>query len=227
VGTDLQEQLAAGRMPTKIADFTAQRRTPLPGKVNSTAFGDDDVLEMGVGGGGGFGDPLLRDPSDVMRDIADRYTTNAFAEAVYGVLLGANGEVDVDATAAQRKELRTQRQTWTLAPPDNSQEAGTVPASGEGPRQVHVAIDIADRGSERMYICRGCGYSIANAGGNFKLGLKMHEGPITVIPGAVDPAESLEQRMVFRRFCCPGCLELLTTEIARADDPIVCEMRLA
>jgi N-methylhydantoinase B len=226
VETDLDEHLAAGRMPTSVTELAAQRRTRLPGKLNSTPFGSHDVLEVGIGGGGGFGDPLLREPSAVVRDIADRYTSREFAMEIYGVVLDASGQLDETATATQRDDLRNGRRSWRLLGEDTAAVTRTADADGGGTRQVHVGIDLGDRGSERMYICRSCGHAIANAASDFKLGLRMHEGPITAITGAVDPAESLEQTIVFRRFCCPECLAMLTTEVAREGDPVVCEMLL-
>jgi N-methylhydantoinase B/oxoprolinase/acetone carboxylase alpha subunit len=41
-----------------------------------------------VNGGGGFGDPLRRDPAAVERDLADGLVSPAAAAAVYGVVPG-------------------------------------------------------------------------------------------------------------------------------------------
>jgi len=85
----------------------------LPGKVSAFPVQLDDVLLMESSGGGGFGDPLERDPTMVIADLAEGYVTPAAAEAIYGVVL-ANGVVDAAATAARRGQLRAARQRIRL-----------------------------------------------------------------------------------------------------------------
>ena len=52
-------------------------------------------------GGGGFGDPLKRDPQAVLRDLYQGYYTIVEAEDLFGVVV-ANGQVDEEATARLR-----------------------------------------------------------------------------------------------------------------------------
>jgi N-methylhydantoinase B len=62
-------------------------------------------------GGGGYGDPLLRDPEAVLGDVLERWVTREAASDVYGVVLvdarepAAGLALDVAATAARRAEL--------------------------------------------------------------------------------------------------------------------------
>jgi N-methylhydantoinase B len=63
-----------------------------------------------MAGGGGWGDPLERDPGKVAADVlADKVSREA-ARDVYGVLLASDGTVEHEATRAQREWLR-QRET--------------------------------------------------------------------------------------------------------------------
>jgi N-methylhydantoinase B len=66
-------------------------------------------------GGGGYGDPLERDPEAVLRDVLERWVTPRAAREVFGVVLaeqgGADGGVtsytiEPAATGALRAELR-------------------------------------------------------------------------------------------------------------------------
>ncbi len=61
-------------------------------------------------GGGGYGDPLERDPALVAEDVRERWVTEAAARDAYGVVLeqGPDGDlqVDGDATRALRAALR-------------------------------------------------------------------------------------------------------------------------
>jgi N-methylhydantoinase B len=66
-------------------------------------------------GGGGYGDPLTRDPRAVLADVLERWVTRAAADDVYGVVLVAASEpsagltIDTSATEARRAELRQLR----------------------------------------------------------------------------------------------------------------------
>ena len=57
-------------------------------------------------GGGGFGDPLDRDPALVARDVRDGVVSNAAAVAVYAVQLAADCSVDPIATEHMRRARR-------------------------------------------------------------------------------------------------------------------------
>jgi N-methylhydantoinase B len=64
--------------------------------------------------GGGYGDPLEREPERVREDVLERYVTFAHAREVYGVVfsdtrLDETLAVDVAATTAQRDALRAAR----------------------------------------------------------------------------------------------------------------------
>jgi len=88
-----------------------------PDEANARSIGKIDVLKVDPGttvcilspGGGGYGDPLDRDPAAVAKDVADGLVTAAAAGEDYGVVLLPNGSVDVSATERQRRERRTGR----------------------------------------------------------------------------------------------------------------------
>jgi N-methylhydantoinase B len=72
------------------------------------------VLAYQYGGGGGFGDPLLRDPEAVREDVLDEYVSVGAARARYGVVLTGSAEtcdveIDREATRALREELAAAR----------------------------------------------------------------------------------------------------------------------
>jgi acetone carboxylase, alpha subunit len=70
---------------------------------------DHDVFTAMSGDGGGFGDPLERNPRAVVRDLANQVTTRWTAQHVYGVQLDESGQVDEAATAAARAGIRRER----------------------------------------------------------------------------------------------------------------------
>jgi N-methylhydantoinase B len=56
-----------------------------------------------LGGGGGWGDPLKRDPQAVLDDVLDGYVSVEGARRDYGVVLEPDGrQLDLDATRAER-----------------------------------------------------------------------------------------------------------------------------
>jgi N-methylhydantoinase B len=66
-------------------------------------------------GGGGYGDPLTREPEAVLGDVLERWVTREAASGVYGVVLVEASEesaglaLDANATEARRAELRALR----------------------------------------------------------------------------------------------------------------------
>ena len=62
----------------------------------------DWVVQIRTGGGGGYGNPLEREPARVKKDVDFGYITKERAEAVYGVAFNAAGEVDEEKTKALR-----------------------------------------------------------------------------------------------------------------------------
>ncbi|MBA8909333.1 MULTISPECIES: hydantoinase B/oxoprolinase family protein [Aminobacter] len=61
-----------------------------------------DRVSVGTPGGGGYGDPLERDPDLVLRDIGLGYYTREQAADMFGVVIGNDG-VDAEATAHLRR----------------------------------------------------------------------------------------------------------------------------
>ena len=69
-----------------------------------------DVYRHELPGGGGWGDPLLRDPACVLRDVVNELVSVRSAHDDYGVVVDtARGEIDEAATGRRRAELRAQR----------------------------------------------------------------------------------------------------------------------
>ena len=65
---------------------------------------------VGLSGGGGYGDPLDRDPEAVPRDVSGNLTSVHDARELYGfVFTEANGAVDAAATQARRSSIRAAR----------------------------------------------------------------------------------------------------------------------
>lgn len=82
-----------------------------------------DVFSRPTAGGGGYGDPLERDPAAVREDVADDYVSLERARKDYGVVLRtvdadlAEYEVDEAATEQERARIRAARRGWIAEDP--------------------------------------------------------------------------------------------------------------
>src|SRR5688572_1045859 len=72
----------------------------------SIEIGVDDVYVHRTAGGGGWGDPLERDPAAVALDVANEKVSAQAARELYGVALDAHGVVDHEGTTALRARRR-------------------------------------------------------------------------------------------------------------------------
>ncbi len=68
------------------------------------------TLELKAAGGGGWGDPLRRDPYLVLRDVRDEMVSRRAAEEQYGVVMDESGrDIDMAATGRLRSRLSGER----------------------------------------------------------------------------------------------------------------------
>jgi N-methylhydantoinase B len=83
--------------------LTKDERVLLRGRVS---IQKGDVVQLKTPGGGGYGEPLSRDPTLVRRDVLRGYISRRVAKRDYGVIMRGK-RVDWAATAALRAELAT------------------------------------------------------------------------------------------------------------------------
>ena len=82
-----------------------------------------DEFARPTAGGGGFGDPLERDPKAVCEDVIDDYVSVERAACDYGVVIVENDadlcdyEVDAEATEKLRADIRAKRRDWARMDP--------------------------------------------------------------------------------------------------------------
>jgi N-methylhydantoinase B len=80
------------------------RHSPLlVSKVTGVAVSAGRAVRLETPGGGGWGDPRLRDPALVSRDVRLGYVSVEAARRDYGVAVASDGEVDQAATVTLRK----------------------------------------------------------------------------------------------------------------------------
>lgn len=72
------------------------------GKVDVERLAAGTVISLRTPGGGGYGDPLTRDPIRVLDDVLDGFVSIGAARAQYGVAI-AGATVDLEATQELRR----------------------------------------------------------------------------------------------------------------------------
>ncbi|MDE2756248.1 MAG: hypothetical protein OXI92_06825 [Acidobacteriota bacterium] len=77
----------------------------MPTFISTSNTAGDSVYHR-LAGGGGWGDPLTRDPDAVARDVRNDKVSPGSARRDYGVVLDGAGQVDPVATASLRREAR-------------------------------------------------------------------------------------------------------------------------
>ena len=85
-------------------------RERLGSKVDNVRVAEGDRIVFRTAGGGGWGDPLEREPERVRADVRRRLMSAEMAERDYGVVLtGDARDIDFAATEARREAIRNGR----------------------------------------------------------------------------------------------------------------------
>jgi N-methylhydantoinase B len=82
-------------------------------KIDSIHLSVGDIIRIIFAGGGGYGDPLDREPERVLQDVLDGFVTEEGATRDYGVVIRGRS-VDAAATAGLRKKRRLNTRPATL-----------------------------------------------------------------------------------------------------------------
>ncbi|MBL0925127.1 MAG: hydantoinase B/oxoprolinase family protein [Sphingomonadaceae bacterium] len=97
-----------GKRARKILEKADGTSQIIGNKVEEVLVDEGDQLHFITWGGGGWGDPLGRDPALVGKEIVQGLVTAEGAKA-YGVVASQQGLVDAAATEALRAKLRSER----------------------------------------------------------------------------------------------------------------------
>ncbi len=170
-----------------------------------------DLVFNRYGGGGGYGDPLERDPARVLADVKRGVVSLDTAARIYGVVIDPERmALDSDRTTKTRSSIIEHRlmEGKMTRKPDASN--ATINKTNSLMR-IHEYLDIVEIGGQKAIQCRKCGYVFCDAHKNYKeyalsrevdladvkLRSLMHGHPIWVL---------------YQEYICPKCGVLLEVD---------------
>jgi N-methylhydantoinase B len=209
--TNIVELLDEGVYPTEEA--VQGKPQGGPSQSASLVFARGDVYHVIHGGGGGVGDPLLRDPEAVREDVRAGYVSADLAREIYGVALTDEGELDDAATREQRASVRTAR-------------------LGHAPTREPVA-DASPfaplRAETGRWQCGQCGEDLGAQGENWRAAAVSSEQEVSKrfeqLRLRVRPRVEGEP-VVVREHFCPACASSLAVDITLAGSDVVAASRI-
>jgi N-methylhydantoinase B len=170
------------------------------GKVGHVAYSRDDVSVVVSGGGGGVGDPLLREPERVAVDVNAGWITGEHAAAAYGVVMSRDGKVDGSGTEELRKHILHDR-------------IGTAPLRPlKAPKSVGVSVVRVDR----AWQCASCAESLGRDEDNWRERSVLVETNIVERYAQLDMhvrTRTEEPPVLLREHFCPACAAVLTVDV--------------
>jgi N-methylhydantoinase B len=171
----------------------------------SVDLSPSDIQYVRFMGGGGYGDPIDRDPARVLADVSAGLVSDDAAREIYGVTLD-DGAVDESATDALRMKIRRDR-LGTDVPAECARRA-EVPSTG---RRIGEYLQQTRDGATQ---CTWCATEVAGAGRPWKAAAHAVRSPLSRAGShrSEDPDFSLVE------FCCPTCATLLDVEVTWRDD---------
>ncbi len=105
--SDIQKWFEKSELPGDIEDVGSPEI--LPYKI-WTIQAVNDIFRLSAPGGGGYGDPLKRDPQMVREDVINSAVSFKAANDIYGVIVDKETlEIDISATHKRREEMRNSR----------------------------------------------------------------------------------------------------------------------
>jgi N-methylhydantoinase B len=200
----------AAELPYDLASTAADRQDYIG--MGVTDINADDILYIRYDGGGGYGDPLEREPELVLRDVLLGLVTPGPAREVYGVVSDlARGEIDHAATAAQRLALRAER-LGGRKPPARATSRKDIPRTG---RRINEYLQIAGTNDAPFVQCTWCGERLCAADAAWKDHAVVRKSS----PAKAGPFRADSSRFFLLEFFCPGCATALDVDVTFQDDP--------
>ncbi len=89
--------------PYRIERRAGRERVSMPAVCAAVPFSDGDAIRVATPGGGGWGDPMERDPQAARADVLRGFVSREAAESLYGVVLGRAPGFGIDESETRRR----------------------------------------------------------------------------------------------------------------------------
>jgi N-methylhydantoinase B len=210
--------------PAELRELDGTKRDVAP-KTREIRQDTNAVWEMRCMSGGGYGDPLVREPARVAEDVAEGWITTTTARTIYGVETTASGVLDESATDAARRAAKAQRLERS-SEPARSHDVEPVAEHGPDSIPIHECLRV-ERTNDGGWVVCSCGHALCRPHENYKEFCAIHEGNPTEL-GVLfaDPATELDADIVLREFYCPSCAVRLEVEIVQRSDAYVHDIEI-
>jgi N-methylhydantoinase B len=184
---------AAGGAPGACNEFLIHRADGSVEQADVNASGlvvtDQDWFQMRLANGGGFGDPLDRDPTAVATDVDEGRYSAADAAQIYGVVLDGGGVPDPAATEGRRAELHRSR-LERAHPAATPLASGSVPSANGDPGEP-IYPGVVQRGAVAYAEASGAPLAVSPAhwtdGCPVLEERRLPDGPPVVFRSYLDP----------------------------------------
>jgi N-methylhydantoinase B/oxoprolinase/acetone carboxylase alpha subunit len=218
-GARIREQFSEGRVPGAW-DEVACDEVHVAAPKETTLLSDSDAIVGLLGSGGGYGDPLRRDPAAVVADVRERLVSEEQAREVYGVVV-RDGALDPEATEETRRALRERRRTEGRRV--DGAAGGETLDGGTVLHPVSDTVEAVEHDRRRSLRCTVCHHRFGDYTHDHKRAALLRELPLT----AVTPHNALcMPEFVLREYSCPGCGTAIAMDVQHRDEELLAESLL-
>jgi N-methylhydantoinase B len=205
---------ADGKFPQNLDDVGGVDEV-LANKGVGMELSENDVVYWNWLSPSGYGDPMTREPALVAKDVHDGYVNADDADRIYGVVLAKDGSSD-DAASSKLRTERFIKRLGVAGRRESSLESARTPVQGE---ESIGDVYLIDR-EAGAFACYRCGTSLGHLNGDPKEHMAVAERSVEELnPGWNPPSAYVDDEVIWRDLCCPGCGVRLATEVAYPGDP--------
>ena len=107
--SDIQARLDRGDIPQNMEEIQDELQGDFEFLATNEVWTmkDNDVFFQNWFGGGGYGDPIDRDPEKVLRDVENDLVSHAYAVQIYGVVINPEtNKIDIERTNERREQIK-------------------------------------------------------------------------------------------------------------------------
>ena len=219
--SNVRAQFEEDRMPSGIDDIMGEPWHTRTGESHDVHA--NDVLVAFQGGGGGYGDPIERDPELVLGDIRDGYVSAPAAADLYGVVAKSDGSgYDKNATETHREEIRKGRleRGHRLRVWENGSNTQAVSVG-----RLFDNLEVVTARGQTFVRCFKCASPLCPVGENYKdYALSAQVPAAQGQPTRFVPTR--ETPFVLREYFCPGCCAMFEVDMVMESDEAVASVTL-